>query len=152
MGVILRKLCHLCAMCASLTYYWCEYTAVQVWRHLQYCERFLFQWNAVLFSLLFIKESWKTCVTLDTKPVFKSLGYICSNSQKYTAWVKIIHFSFIPQIIRVLSKDHLPWRYLVNYYRKYIKTCIAKKLIWTILKGYSQCLDFFCTLRFQIFK
>ncbi len=24
----------------------------------------------------------------------KSLGYICSNSQKYTVWVKIIHFSY----------------------------------------------------------
>ncbi len=40
----------------------------------------------------------------------QSLGYICSNSQKYTVWVKIIDFSFMPKIIRILSKDHVPWR------------------------------------------
>ncbi len=36
---------------------------------------------------------------------FKSLGYVCSNSQKYTVWVKIIDFSFMPKIIRTLSKE-----------------------------------------------
>ncbi len=45
---------------------------------------------------------------------FKSLGYICSNSQKYIVWVKITDFSFMPKIIRILSKDHVPWRYFVN--------------------------------------
>ncbi len=41
---------------------------------------------------------------------FKSLGYICSNSQKNIVWVKmiIIHFSFMPKIIRTLSKDNFP--------------------------------------------
>ncbi len=34
-------------------------------------------------------------MTLDHKTSLKSMGYICSNSQKYTVWVKIIHFSFI---------------------------------------------------------
>ncbi len=33
-------------------------------------------------------------VTLDHKTSLKSLGYICSNSQKYTVWVKIIDFFF----------------------------------------------------------
>ncbi len=47
-------------------------------------------------------------VTLDHKTSLKSLGYICSNSQKYIVWVKIIHFSFMPKIIRILSKDHVP--------------------------------------------
>ncbi len=32
----------------------------------------------------------------------KSLGYICSNSQKYTLWVKIIDLSL--KIIRTLVK------------------------------------------------
>ncbi len=54
-----------------------------------------------------------------TKPVVqgpvKSRGYICSNSQKYIVWVKIIYFSFMPKIIRILSKDHVPWRYFVNF-------------------------------------
>ncbi len=32
----------------------------------------------------------------------QSLGYICSNSQQYTVWVKIIHFAFMTKIIRIL--------------------------------------------------
>ncbi len=74
-------------------------------------------------------------MTLDHKAGLKSLGYICSNSQKYIVWVKIIIFSFMPQIIRILSKDHVPWRYFVISYCKYIKTyflisnIIAKNLI-----------------------
>uniref|UniRef100_A0A8C2Q677 Si:dkey-106n21.1 n=1 Tax=Cyprinus carpio TaxID=7962 RepID=A0A8C2Q677_CYPCA len=47
-------------------------------------------------------------VTLDHKTSLKSLGYICSNSQKYIVWVKIIDFSLMPKIIRILSKDHVP--------------------------------------------
>ncbi len=39
------------------------------------------------------------------KNSLKLLGYICSNSQIYIVWVKIIDFSFIPKIIRTLSKD-----------------------------------------------
>ncbi len=54
-------------------------------------------------------------VTLDHKTSLKSLGYICSNSQKYIVWVKIIDFSFMPKIIRILSKAHVPWRYFVNF-------------------------------------
>ncbi len=42
-------------------------------------------------------------VTLDHKTSLKSLEYICSNSQKYIVWVKIIDFSFMPKIIRTLS-------------------------------------------------
>ncbi len=33
-------------------------------------------------------------VTLDHKTSLKSLGYICSNSQKYIVWVNIIDFLF----------------------------------------------------------
>ncbi len=54
-------------------------------------------------------------VTLDHKTSLKSHGYIYSNSQQYIVWVKIIDFSFMPKIIRILSKDHVPWRYLVNF-------------------------------------
>ncbi len=38
----------------------------------------------------------------------KSLGYICSNIQKYIVWVKIINFSFMLKIIRIFSEDHVP--------------------------------------------
>ncbi len=54
-------------------------------------------------------------VTLEHKSSLESLGYICSNSQKYIVWVKIIDFSFMPKIISILSKDHVSWRYLVNF-------------------------------------
>ncbi len=47
-------------------------------------------------------------VTLEHKSSLKSLGYICSNSQQYIVWVKIIDFSFMTKIIRTLSKDHVP--------------------------------------------
>ncbi len=38
-------------------------------------------------------------------------GVLCCNSQKYTVWVKLIDFSFMPKL---LCKDHVPWRYFVN--------------------------------------
>ncbi len=41
-------------------------------------------------------------VTLEHKSSVKSLGYICRNSQQYIVWVKIITFSFMPKIIRIL--------------------------------------------------
>ncbi len=57
----------------------------------------------------------KQNVTLDHKTSLKSLGYICSNIQKYIVLVKIIDFSLMPKIIRTLSKDHVPLRYFVNF-------------------------------------
>ncbi len=41
----------------------------------------------------------KIFVTLEHKSSLKSLAYIYSNSQQ---WVKIIDFSFMPRIIRIL--------------------------------------------------
>ncbi len=61
------------------------------------------------------KHYYSSYVTLDHKTSLKSLGYIYSNSQKYIVWVKMIDFSFMPKIIRTLSKDHVPWRYFVNF-------------------------------------
>ncbi len=37
----------------------------------------------------------------------------CSNSQKCIVWVKMFDLSFMPKIIRILSKDHVPLRYFV---------------------------------------
>ncbi len=45
------------------------------------------------------KQEKTTNVTLDHKTSLKSLGYICSNSQKYIVGVKIIFFNF-------MSKNH----------------------------------------------
>ncbi len=52
---------------------------------------------------------------LEHKSSLKSLEYICSNSQQYIVWVKIIHFYFMPKIISILSKDHAPLIYFVNF-------------------------------------
>ncbi len=61
------------------------------------------------------RHGWLKYVTLDHKTSLKSLGYVCSNNQKSIVWVKIIDFSFMPKIIRILSKDHVPWRYFVHF-------------------------------------
>ncbi len=79
-----------------------------------YClsDRFCFQyyWNTILTNLCF----YSIFVNLDHKTRLKSLGYICSNSQKYMVWVKIIDFSFMPKIFSSVCKDHVPWRYFVD--------------------------------------
>ncbi len=62
-----------------------------------------------------ISNDYLTFVTLEHKTSLKLLGYICSNSQQYIVWVKIIHFSFMPKIISILSKDHVPLIYFVNF-------------------------------------
>ncbi len=71
-------------------------------------------------------------VTLDHKTSLKSLGYICSNSQKYILWSKIIDFYFMPKIIRILSKAHVPWRFLnvnISKLNFCLVICIAKNFI-----------------------
>ncbi len=80
----------------------------------------------------------KIYVTLEQKNSFKSLGYVCSNSQKYILWVKIIDLSFMPKIIRILSKDLVPWRYFVplniSKLHFWLVICTAKNFIWATLK------------------
>ncbi len=43
-----------------------------------------------------------THVSLEHKTSLKSLGCICSNSQQYTVWVRIIDFYLCQKIIRIL--------------------------------------------------
>ncbi len=64
-------------------------------------------------------------MTLNHKTSLKSLGYICSNSQKYILWLKIIDFSFMPKIISI-SKDHKDHSIKIFSYHKYIKTSFLK--------------------------
>ncbi len=88
-------------------------------------------------------------VTLEHKTSLKSHGYICRNSQKYIVWVKIIAFSFMPKIIRILSKDHVPWRYFVNVLpwiyqlNFWLVIFISKNFIWTTLKAIFSIFRFF---------
>uniref|UniRef100_A0A9J7YLN4 Sarcoglycan zeta n=1 Tax=Cyprinus carpio carpio TaxID=630221 RepID=A0A9J7YLN4_CYPCA len=60
--------------------------------------------STVYEKLLYVEKY----VTLDHKTSLKLLGYIFSNSQKNIVRVKIIDFSFMPKIIRIFSKDHVP--------------------------------------------
>ncbi len=80
-------------------------------RKVSYREFWVFSVNDNMHCFFPINS---TFVTLEHKTSVKSLGYICSNSQKNIVLVKIIDFSFMPKIIRILSKDHVPWRYFVN--------------------------------------
>ncbi len=59
---------------------------------------------------------------MDHKTSHKQHGFICSNSQKYIVWVKIIDFSFMPKIIMILIK--IMFHEDISYisYCKYIKT------------------------------
>ncbi len=41
-----------------------------------------------------LQKQYIKYVTLDHKTSLKSLGYICSNSQKYIAWVNIHRYFF----------------------------------------------------------
>ncbi len=75
-------------------------------------------------------------------------------------WVKVIEFSFMPKIIRILSKDYVPWRYFVNFklwiYQNlcfdWLVICIVKNFIRTTLKVILSIFYFFCIPRFRIFK
>ncbi len=68
-----------------------------------------------------------THVTLEHKTSLKSLEYICSNSQQYIVWVRIIDFSFMTKIIRILSKDHVQWRYFVHFLPQIYQNLIFDK-------------------------
>jgi len=69
-----------------------------------YCIIFLYYTKYYLIHII----NRSKYVTLDHKTSQK-YG-ICGNSQQivYNVWVKIIDFSFMPKIIRILSKDHVP--------------------------------------------
>ncbi len=80
--------------------------SINVWP-LWRCEEF---WDALPSSVI---KMWPWT----TKPVISSTGIFVAivNFDPYIVWVKIIDFSFMPKIIRILSKDHVPWRYFVNF-------------------------------------
>ncbi len=80
-----------------------------------------------------------------------------ANSQQYIVWIKIINFSFMPKIIRILRSCSMKifCTFLtVNISKRnfWLVICIAKNFIWTTLKMIFSIFTFFCTFRFQIFK
>ncbi len=60
-----------------------------------------------------ISNDYLTFVTLawSTKPVLSRWSIFVAIANK----IKIIHFSFMPKIISILSKDHVPFIYFVNF-------------------------------------
>jgi len=96
-------------------------------------------------------------MTLEHKYSHTQHRYICSNSQQYIVWLKIIHFSFMPKKIRILRScsmkifSKFPTVHIskLNFL---LVICIAKNLIWTTLKMIFSIFRFFCILRFQIYK
>ncbi len=96
-------------------------------------------------------------VTLEHKSSVKSLGYIYNNRQQYIVWVKIIDFSFMPKIIRILRSCSMKIfsafiTVNISQLHFWLVICIAKNFIWTTLKMIFSIFRFFCTLRFQIYK
>ncbi len=84
-------------------------------------------------------------------------SHICSNSQQYIVWVKIMEFSFMPKIIRILRSCFMKIfskcpTVNISKLHFWLVICIAKNFIWTTLKEIFSILWFFCTLRFQIYK
>ncbi len=63
----------------------------------------------------FFFSNTNNLVQLEDTAIKMLLGYICSNSQKYIVWVKFIDFPFMPKIIMIRRKDHVPWRYSDNF-------------------------------------
>ncbi len=87
-------------------------------------------------------------VTLEHESSFKQHGYICSNSQQYIVWVKIINFYFMPKIIRILRSCSMKifCTFLTVNISKlhfWLVICIAKILIWTTLKMIFSIFRFF---------
>ncbi len=79
------------------------------------------------------------------------LGDICSNSQQYTVWVKIIHISLMPKIIRILRSCSMKIfgkciTVNISKLNFWLVICIAKNFIWTTLKMIFSIFSLFCTL------
>ncbi len=77
------------------------------------------------------------CVTLELKISLKLLGYIFNNSKKMHSFSGILDAFdnksfFMPKIIRILSKDHIPLIYLVHFLPEIIKTSGGHRLIFLI--------------------
>ncbi len=85
-----------------------------------------------------------------TKPVISSTGKFVAIANNTFYGSKLLIFLLWQKIIRILSRDHVPWRYFCKYF--WLVICIAKNFIWTNLKVIFSIFRFFFTLRFTIFK
>ncbi len=119
-------------------------------------------WKSIISTWGFMKTVRRVHQLLtncDPGPQNQSLGYICSNSQKYIVWVKIIDFYFMPKIIRTLSKKICSIKIFskfptVNISKRnfWLVMCIVKNFIWTILKANLAIFRFFLHPQIPDFK
>ncbi len=103
------------------------------------CLTSLAKWSSAFkISLTHIKSKYlshcKHLVTLQHKSSHKQHRYICSNRQTF--------FILCQKIIRILSKDRVPWRYFCKFptvniskLNFWVVICIAENFIWTNLNG-----------------
>ncbi len=76
--------------------------------------------------------SWSTDAVISSR-------CICSNSQQYSVWVKIIDFYYMPKIIRTLRSCSMKIfgkfpTVNISKHNFWLVICIAKNFIWTTLK------------------
>ncbi len=91
---------------------------------------------------------WSTKAVISSTSIFVAIAIV---------WVKIIDFSFMPKIIRILRLCSIKMFSTFPTVNKskvifWLVICIAKNLIWSTLKMIFSIFRFFCTLRFQIYK
>ncbi len=97
-------------------------------------------------------------MSLEHKSSHKLHRYICSNSQQYIQWVKIIFILCQKSLSSCSMKIFCKCPtikiniFLLIWINFWMVICIAKNLIWTTLKMIFSIFRCFCTLRFQIFK
>ncbi len=87
-------------------------------------------------------------VNLEHKSSPEQHSYICSNSQQYIVWVKMINFSLMPKIIRILRSSSMKIfckspTVNISKLNYWLLICIAKNFIWTTLKMIFSIFRFF---------
>ncbi len=98
-----------------------------------YIYIYIYTTNTFIFSHFYHRIRQKIYVTLDHKSSLKSLGYICSNSQKYILWAKMIDLTFMPKIIRILSKYNVTWANLICKKELRKLSSDKKAFIWKLI-------------------
>ncbi len=72
----------------------------------------------VSFDLFIFNFKWLFNICdpgMEHKPVLSRWGIFVAIANNILYGFKIIHFYFMPKIISILSKDHVPLMYLVNF-------------------------------------
>ncbi len=124
-------------------------------RHLKH--RAVVHWQATQYHVHDRMLYWRDAheyrmqyMSLQHRCSHKQHSCICSNRQQYSVWLKIIIFLLWQKWldIKIVLHEHISTVNIskLNYW---LLICIAKNLIWKILKMIFSILNFFCILRFS---